>query len=179
MFPISLAASWQPAHKLELTAALATWLTDSGSLTEKLKGLSGQFNVQLLQHTQGLADEHEYRALGVTPQPVWIREVLLLVNQQPMVYARSILPVNQPAHSELHPLQLGTTPLGEVLFSRSHIHPGPIEIAQFPSCSAVAQLNQQLHGIAQPLWGRRRVFPVTDSAILVSEVFLSAAPCYA
>lgn len=179
MFPISLAAPWQPVHQLELSAAVATWLTDSGSLTEKLKGLPGLFQVQLLQHTEGFADDHEYRALQLAPQPVWIREVLLRVNQQAMVYARSILPVNQPTHSELHPLQLGTTPLGEVLFSRPHIHPGPIEIAQFPSSSAVAQLNQQLHGITQPLWGRRRVFPVTGSAILVSEVFLSAAPCYA
>ena len=179
MFPISLAAQWQAAHKLQLTSSLTTWLTDNGSLTEKLKQLPGTFHVQLLQQTKSFADDHEYDALGVAKQSVWIREVLLHVNQTPMVYARSILPVNQPPQSELHPVRLGTTPLGEVLFNHPHIAPKPIEVAHFSSTSPVAALNFKLHNKSRPLWGRRRVFPVTDSAILVSEVFLSPAPCYA
>lgn len=177
-FPIGLNATWQPPEALQLTQALEDWLLDAGSLTAKLKQVHPDFRVQVLAQEQQLAEPHEYRTLGIDVEPVTIREVLLYSNNVPWVFARSILPHQQlAAHAEM--THMGTNPLGEHLFQRDDIQPGVIEVAQFANSTPVAQLNHQLHHQAVSLWGRRRLFHLPETAILVAEVFLSSVPCYA
>lgn len=176
--PISLQAQWRLPHSESIPQPLLAWLTDAGSLTEKLKALPGDFQVQVLAETEAFADEHEYQAMGLAKQPVIIREVLLYCAEVPLVYARSIIPV-PPENTPAELTQLGNKPLGELLFNRHDIELGPIEIAEFTNNAPVCQLNQQLHGSNATLWGRRRSFHLPEQAILVAEVFLSKAPCYA
>lgn len=175
---ISLHAEWRLPHSENIAVHLSAWLTDSGSLTEKLKALPGDFQVQVLREDEAFADEHEYQAMGLLKQPVIIREVLLYCAAVPLVFARSIIPV-PPAGAAAELTQLGNKPLGELLFNRNDIELGPIEIAEFTGNAPVCLLNQQLHGNTTTLWGRRRCFRISEQAILVAEVFLSKAPCYA
>lgn len=176
--PISLQAQWRLPHSESIPKLLLAWLTDAGSLTEKLKALPGDFQVQVLAETEAFADEHEYQAMSLAKQPVIIREVLLYCAAVPLVYARSIIPI-PPENTPMELTQLGNKPLGELLFNRHDIELGPIEIAEFAHNASVSQLNQQLHGNNARIWGRRRCFHLPEQAILVAEVFLSKAPCYA
>lgn len=181
-FPIGLNATWQPPEAFQLTPALEEWLLDPGSLTAKLKQVHPNFRVEVLVQQEQLAEQHEYLRLGIEAEPVTIREVLLYSNNIPWVFARSILPHRQlTQHAEM--THMGTNPLGEHLFQRNDIQPGAIEVAQFANSTPVAQLNyqlhDQLHNQTASLWGRRRLFHLPETAILVAEVFLSPVPCYA
>lgn len=176
-FPIGTVADWRSVNATDLTADQSDWLLDAGSLTAKLKTLNNDFAVTVIGQTEGYAADCEYHALHMHHERIMIREVLLSLQGQPWVFARSIIPYQQlRANPEL--THLGDQPLGEHLFARKDTTAGPIEIAEFSALSGAGQLNQQLHQRVQSLWGRRRVFSVSGTRILVSEVFLSPTPCY-
>ncbi|RUO23391.1 chorismate--pyruvate lyase [Aliidiomarina iranensis] len=176
--PIPLNTTWQPVATCQAPRAVCSWLSDPGSLTEKLKTLRGEFSVHLLGQTEGLAQAHEYAALGIAEQPVLIREVILFSGKAPLVFARSIIPFRALAHDSEF-VQLGNNPLGERLFKSSDIQAGAIEAGQFSKDTPVAELDRLLQGDRIELWGRRRCFYLVETPILVAEVFLSNAPCYA
>lgn len=174
---ILLGSDWHPVDKCSAPPLVHSWLSDPGSLTEKLKHLPGEFRVHLINQEEAMAESSEYAALGIEPQRVVIREVVLYSDNKPMVFARSILPFQtQTENSEF--INLGSNPLGERLFHRADIEPGAIESALFPVMSNVGKLNIQLNGEKKPIWGRRRCFHRPNNSILVAEVFLSSAPCY-
>lgn len=178
MFPIGTVAKWQSPQSIHISTEVADWLLDSGSLTAKIKALHPEFSVSVLGQIEGTAEPCEYAALAMEPESVTIREVLLYSGDTALVFARSILPHQRlAANPEL--TCLGDQPLGEHLFTRTDTTPGPIEVAAFSAESGAGKLNQSLHHCAQELWGRRRVFDIAGTRILVSEVFLSASACYA
>jgi len=151
---------WQPYPQLQYripSPALKQWLRDRGSLTERLLAKSsGDFRVELLQQGWGRASIDEARALQVPPRHrVMIREVTLHGQQQPWVYARSILPAKSLERSLRHLKRLGTKPLGALLFSDPHLQRSAIEVKRTPRG-----------------WGRRSVFHLQGQPLLVSEIFL-------
>ncbi len=174
---ILLGSNWQSVNACQAPTSIYAWISDAGSLTEKLKSLPGEFKVEVLGQYQAMAEASEYAALNIEPQLVTIREVVLYSNAKPMVFARSILPF-QGLEKSSEFINLGSNPLGERLFNRTDIEAGDIQASQFPATSSVAQLNYRLSGTQMPLWGRRRCFHLPETPILVAEVFLSPAPCY-
>lgn len=152
--------------------ALKEWLLATGSLTQKLRSCCQHFEVKVLgEHlTTPLAGEcpHQHR--------VWVREVLLCLDGEPWVFARTLIPEVLTTFHQHNFKALGTRPLGELLFSSNDIVPGKIEVAEFESCSKLAQLATSLsQEVNTPLWGRRRYFNLANQDIIVSEIFLPAA----
>jgi len=158
----------QQEHRIR-PPALKDWLLDRGSLTERLVEASGgEFRVEVLRQQWGVADSGEARLLGLPlRQRALIREVILHGNNQPWVYARSILPAKSLQHSLRHLKRLGNKPLGAVLFGDPDMQRSNIEIA----CLNTQELPL---AIEQPAWGRRSVFFLHNQPLLVSEVFLPA-----
>lgn len=175
--PISLNSNWHPVEECRAPELIKAWLSDVGSLTEKLKALPGDFKVVVLGQQESFAEPNEYQFLGINTQPVTIREVVLYSDNKPMVFARSILPF-QDLKEDSEFANLGNNPLGERLFNRADIKAGIIQASAFSIDSGVAELNQRLGGAQMQLWGRRRCFHLPETSILVAEVFLSPAPCY-
>lgn len=176
-FPIGTVADWHTPNPTQLAPNRRDWLLDAGSLTAKLKAHHDSFSVTVIGQNEGYAEPCEYAALGFTSERVTIREVLLSLDGKPWVFARSILPhLRLRANPEL--THLGDQPLGEHLFTRTDTTAGPIQIGEFSATSGAGMLNSQLHHCSHSLWGRRRVFSVAGTQILVSEVFLSPTPCY-
>lgn len=178
-------AHWQAARALA-SATLQEWLLDPGSLTAKFKNHHPQFDVVLLQQAQKPCAEEEARFLALPPNaPTIVREVLLFSNQSPVVYARSVLPLNALSENDRALAELGTNPLGEHLFTMGGVKPGAIQITQCVEGSPISTLDSIIceasltSPLQSPLWARRRQFQLESGAILVAEVFLSAAPCYA
>jgi len=181
-FPVGMESHWNTPAAGQHPAALHNWLTDEGSLTEKLKALHSDFHVEVLGQEQMVAEPDEYQALNLPVETVTVREVLLWCNGTPWVFARSVMPQEHLKGKAKQVTGLGNKPLGEHLFTRKDVTPGTIEIAEFPVLSPVARLNRMLNGKSETLWGRRRPFFIGDTAILVAEVFLSPvaehASCY-
>ena len=148
-----------------------SWLLDSGSLTQRLKSMcSKHFRVKVLRHDWGIPSSSEQEFLQCHNEMASIREVLLLVDDYPAVFARSVLPASSLTGSNRELLNLGERPLGEFLFNQPSLKRGQIEIEELPA----KQFNPYLdhHYQDERAWGRRSQFYLNDKSISVCEVFL-------
>ncbi|NJM13556.1 MAG: chorismate lyase, partial [Synechococcaceae cyanobacterium SM1_2_3] len=96
---------------------LADWLLNSGSLTRRLRlHCQSRFQVRVLGQGWGRPMADEARALGLRLGAwAWIREVQLLGDGQPWVFARTLIPADTLRGRGRRLTRLGTRPLGEVL----------------------------------------------------------------
>jgi chorismate--pyruvate lyase len=102
-----------------------------------------------------------------------IRQVHLQCDNNTVVYARSVIPLETLSRRHRRLKYLGDKPLGEYLFASSRLERSIIEWTRL-------QPGTRLHRIAcgggneyhQPLWGRRSLFRIDEKPLLVSEFFL-------
>ena len=162
------------AHPHSLPRVLRAWLSDRGSLTRRLQARCAAFRVVPLTTGLGRPNPDEYALLGLAPGTrAYVREVMLLCNGVPVVFAHSVLP-----HASLRGgwngiTRLGSRSLGEALFSDHRIARQPLAYRQLrhnhPLFRAIA-LQQPL--TSHSLWARRSVFCLNHHPLLVTEVFL-------
>ncbi|WP_084404903.1 MULTISPECIES: chorismate--pyruvate lyase family protein [Aliagarivorans] len=157
---------------LELPSTIQPWLLDIGSLTARLKQCCDNFQVEILNQDYAEISADEQQALGVDG-PYWVREVLLKGNQQPWVYARSIVPQTSLDGEAAQILELNSQPLGELLFSHPDSERQELELALLPPHSLPDSLQVQ-----QRVWARRSRFLLASCPLLVSEVFLPDCPVF-
>ena len=173
---------WHPPSRLfpsDAPAGLSLWLFDAGSLTRRLRlACAGRFRVRVLGQGWARPDRDEARALKLRPEAwAWTREVHLLCDERPWVFARTLIPARTLRGRGRRLTQLGAKPLGAVLFADPRVRRGPVEIARIAA-------GQRLHrrafaGFAEPpdtIWGRRSIFLIDDNPLLVSEIFLPELP---
>ena len=127
------------------------WIRDDQSLTQKLKKKYQDFRVEVHKQEELEIYNHEINLLG-NEENFIVREVSLYGDNQPVVFARSVIPKNTQTDSIM---KIGNKPLGEILFTDPNIFREPIEIT-----------------FQNNIWGRRSVFVMNNSRILVSEFFL-------
>lgn len=165
---------WHPAQQLtraRLPADLRDWLLDRSSLTRRLRQCcAGRFAVRLLGQSWQRPLPNEALALGANPvRRALVREVLLLCDDTPWVYARTVIP-RTSLRGRLRRLScLGEAPLGAVLFADPHMTRGPVEVASIRPDQLAAPLAD-----GHTLWGRRSLFLLRRRPLLVTEVFLPA-----
>lgn len=162
---------------------LCDWLQDKGSLTERLRQCCQHFRVQLLNTAQVKLTTEQTAWLGV--ERAYCREVLLLCDEQPWVYASSLY---SPAALSAVPALggLGERALGELLFEHPLLTRSEFEFAQLtaPHWQQLVQEHTQLDG-QQPAvqagsavnlpWARRSLLATPQAGVLVSELFLPSA----
>ncbi len=150
-------------------------MLDAGSLTAKLIKLShGKFRVQVLQQVHLRASKSEALALGIDFGSLClIREVILRGEEQPWVFARSVLPLSSLTGPIRHLRKQRNRPLGAFLFSQPHLKRSPIALS-FISRHHAYVPDELLNDAA--VWGRRSIFWLHDKPLLVSEVFLPDFP---
>jgi len=171
---------WYFAHELRqgfLPTELAGWLLDPGSLTARLlQRCPGSFHVQVLSEVWCSPQHNEIRRLGMHERQMsFIREVYLCCGDQPLVFARTVIPRKTLSGKQKHLAGLGSKPLGAVLFTDPHMHRDEIEVAHLESREqlfhkAVAALADK----PATIWGRRSVFYLDNKPLLVNEIFLPA-----
>ena len=157
-----------------LPRSLRGWLNDKGSLTQRLKSRCAKFRVVPVATGLARPNGDEYALLGLAPDTrAYVRDVLLLCDEVPVVFAHSVLPYPSLRGEWNKISRLGSRPLGEALFSDHRIHRQPLAFRclhrNHPLFRSVA-----LHRApgADSLWGRRSVFCLNRQALLVTEVFL-------
>ena len=168
------------------------WLSDTGSLTQKIELTIGQkLEVKILSDCRQNLKYDESRIFLFKIRRCRIREVLLCINNTPLVMARSIIPIFSSSGSNQDILRLGKKPLGAVLFARNKNKPGKRnnfesrkkypcpknkairEIARLGKNSSIWQSSyKKYHDLPLNPWGRRTLYKLKGRPILVSEIFL-------
>jgi chorismate--pyruvate lyase len=159
---------------------MVAWLRDEGSLTRRVIQAcdQGQFRVRLLCQHWDTPRYSESRELHLRHgKTTLIREVELLCDGHPWVFARTLIPATSLRGSARRLMHLGEKPLGAVLFSDPNIHRGITQFARLQPkhalfTAATANLSRQ----PQNLWGRRTLFYIAGRPILVNEIFLPDIP---
>lgn len=144
------------------------WLFNEESLTKRLTELShGQFAVNVLLEEWQLLRKDEYQMLGVAATQLgWVREVLLLGQGEPWVYARSVAMQTDLNNPHYNLTNIGSKSLGSILFSDKSFHRTPLEFVRYPIELLPVDLAYS------DLLGRRSRFINQHVNIMVQEVFL-------
>ena len=175
------ATPWQPLEAWAPAArprALWAYLTETGSLTERLRSRDAGFQVRLLAHGHTTLSEEDTALLDAKPEEAgYLRQVYLCGgDQRPWVYARSL--TAGPSESWLK--ELGEQPLGDRVFANPRAERSPIVVAHLDTHNALhkealAHLSAQERArAAGPLWARRSRLTVEGAHILIYECFLPA-----
>jgi len=157
------------------TAGIREWLTRSGSLSEHLrKACPGAFRVTRLMQRRACVwpDERAVLDLAADGLPL-VREVLLLCDDIPVVFARSLAAARYLDGPWRALRGLGSRPLATMLFAEPHIARGALEFCRLDARKplyrrAAAAVNE----LPPDLWARRSVFRRDGAPLLVTEVFL-------
>jgi len=164
------------ARPHSLPRSLRHWLSDCGSLTQRLKARCTSFRVVPLATGMARANADEYALLGMVPgSRAYVREVMLLCDEVPVVFAHSVLPPAGLRGGWDGITRLGSRSLGEALFSDHRIERQPLAYRNVrrghPLYRSAA--GQQAATVSS-LWARRSVFCLNGHPLLVTEVFLPA-----
>ncbi|BBE08866.1 Probable chorismate pyruvate-lyase [Mycoavidus cysteinexigens] len=177
-------AQWRVLPRPLFSAAQKNWLTRGGSLTQRLQTL-GRVEVQVVREAVDFAWAGEAHCLKARArQRVWAREVLLLVEGEPFIAARSIapLPASRGVWADIR--QLHTRSLSELLYGgvikRSALASRPIGKGDplyhfIQRCFERAALRRDLTPplSAAPV-ARRSIFMHAGQPLLVTECMLAA-----
>lgn len=155
-----------------------SWLIDRGSLTQRLQSRSKRFNVRTLKLSRAKPQIDEAKILKIPQQQsALLREVLLLDQDLPLVFAHSVLPDKSMRGTWLGLRRLGNKPLGAALFSNPQVTRRSLEYKKINGQHALyRQATQYLEQPPRALWARRSVFELNSAfnrhVIMVTEVFL-------
>ncbi len=173
---------WHPRNRIRngwLSPAMQQWLLDDSSLTRRLQqNCPGRFRVEVLNQGWERPLLSEARALKIRPERrVLVRQVHLLCDDTPWVFARTVIPVTSLRGRQRRLRHLGNRPLGAFLFADPHMRRAPLEIVSIDAGQrlyhrAIAHSRHQDNTI----WGRRSVFYLEERPLLVSEIFLPDLP---
>jgi chorismate--pyruvate lyase len=178
-FPLGDSAQWRGISELPIPdPVLKNWLLHTGSLTERLQSHCQDFRVEVLAQSQQLATAEEYQQLDVPPggqcQNKWqVREVILHGDNQPWVFARSVIP---QVLCEQDFANLGDKPLGQLIFNDNRFTRLPFQLM----CMQPTNTWPKAYELpdTEQLWGRRSVFRYQQLSMMVAEIFLPQAPAY-
>lgn len=171
---------WAISHRWrrsQLPAVLIDWLLDTGSLTDRLKrACPGCFSVRVLDEGWQRPRLDEALTLNMPQATVgWVRQVQLLCDGEPWVFARTIVPATTLTGPQRQLAYLGDKPLGAFLFADPAMQRGPVELACIrPGQAMFSCATEGLARSPRQIWGRRSVFRVGGKPLLVAEVFLPA-----
>ncbi len=166
-------ANWSK-HLIGAPAGVRSWLTDRGSLAQRLRRRWADFGVQGMRQQVGHPFADEAYITGVSaPRTAWVREVILTCAGFPLVYAHSILPHASLVGGWKRLEFLGSSPLGASLFADVQVRRASLQYCRLgvrhPLYQmAVAKLDQP----PEFLWARRSQFWRGRRRIVVTEVFM-------
>ncbi|MCB1836507.1 MAG: chorismate lyase [Alcanivoracaceae bacterium] len=157
------ALRWWPLPVIQAPAEVRDWLADGGSLTRRLQRF-GTFRVVPQRQMIAAPRAEEAALLGLPGrQHALIREVSLYVNDQPVVFARSVLPLASLGGANRVLGHMARRSLGTELFRAPRA-----KRAQVWATQAVVP------GGVEPCWGRQSLFLKRGQPLLVAEFFLPA-----
>ena len=137
---------------------IRSWLLEDGPITDRIK-LKNKFKLKLLKDEVSNIDSSDEDFLGNISGCVKVREVILMADNVPKVFARSLIPEITIEHGLSKLGSLGSTPLGDILFEKEIFKKIEVLFSKFI-------VNKEI------FWGRKTKYSVKNLPISVMEVFL-------
>jgi len=169
---------WQPARRKQrqhIPRQLISWIFETPSLTRRMQQLcNGMFRVRVLCQQWQRPMFNERIMLGMRDGEYGVvRQVQLLCDQQPWIYARTVIPMRTLSGTQRRLAYLGDKPLGALLFADKSVYRGQMEVACITPGQSIHDIaTRDLREKNRPVWGRRSIFYRDARPLLVSEVFL-------
>lgn len=157
-----------------IAAGYAPWMRDHGSLTRRIQQRCTQFSVRNVCDILMTAAHDETALLGLPPkQKIYTREVFLLADNRPVVFAHSVVAPQQLRGAWQALQHLGNRPLGALLFAHPLVQRAPLHYrALKPNHPLYRRAIGTPDAPPQKLWARRSLFILHGAPLLVTEVFL-------
>lgn len=163
-FWLNPAIHWQPLDRLAAPDHVSDWLHDAGSLTRRLQR-HGRFSVLPTHQAIEVPRVEETRLLGLRArQRALIREVLLRLDGEPVVQARTVVPLSSLRGANRVLGHMARRSLGTELFRRPAARRPMVWGAVIPG-------NLITDGTTA--WGRQSLFIKRGKPLLVAEIFLA------
>lgn len=163
---------WSHQPIASLSECEVHWLFAPGSLTVKLKAL-GRYSLDLIDQRESLASAQETSQLNVPAGSlIWIREVLMRIDDRPCVTARSIAPTSALQDDWIALADYGAHPLGDILYHDATVARSPFECAILAQGDPLEVISGRFAKTDAPLRARRSRFLRNGSPLLISECFL-------
>lgn len=169
----------KPHSGPERASVLRQWLHAPGSLSRRLAALGHRFEVQTLRQGPARLHRNEIVELGALGRGrVWVREVILRVDGQALIWARSVSPRVALAGPWKALLGLGSRPLADLLFNEPRVTRSPLKMERLHLGGpmrrrmerqwAKANRSPALRGMTR---ARSSVFQKHGAPLRVMEVF--------
>ena len=152
---------WTTIESIEskVDASILSWLSESGPITNRIK-LSQEFELELLNDEIDEISKEEELFLNSVSETFRVRRVILLGNNTPVVYAKSVIPSSTIENGLSSLGKIGNAPLGDILFT-----PGVFTKLEMV-CASFLSKEKNIY------WGRKIKYSVNSEPISVMEVFL-------
>jgi chorismate--pyruvate lyase len=154
---------WLSVQYPPVPAAVSDWLMELGSMTRRFERHCGRVHVEPQRECFVTRDQLGEEAEHLPDSPrYWLREIVLLGDNQPWLLGRTVIPQETLTGPDLALVDLGTLPLGRYLFSSNELTRDYIHM-----------------GRQESLWARRSRLRLAGKPLLLTELFLPASPLYA
>ena len=152
---------WTSIESIEskVNTSILSWLSESGPITNRIK-LSQEFELELLNDEIDEISKEEELFLNSVSETFRVRRVILLGNNTPVVYAKSVIPSSTIENGLSSLGKIGNAPLGDILFT-----PGVFTKLEMV-CASFLSKEKNVY------WGRKIKYSVNSEPISVMEVFL-------
>ena len=137
---------------------IKSWLIEKGPITKRIKS-EESFKLNLIKDEISAVDDSEKKFLEESSDKIKVREVILMGNNIPRVYAKSLIPIRTIENGFSRLGELGTKPLGDILFEKEIFKKTDVVYAQFQDQDSI-------------FWGRKTKYIVKNMPLSVMEVFL-------
>ena len=150
--------SFEKMSILLVNENIKSWLIEKGPITKRIKS-EESFKLNLIKDEISAVDDSEKKFLEESSDKIKVREVILMGNNIPRVYAKSLIPIRTIENGFSRLGELGTKPLGDILFEKEIFKKTDVVYAQF-------QVQDSI------FWGRKTKYIVKNMPLSVMEVFL-------
>lgn len=156
---MNTSSGWSRQPPASLSELEIHWLFAPGSLTERLSAL-GEYSLEPVDQRHAAACAADASLLGVEPDsPIWVREVVMRLDAQPCVTARSIASAHA-LETQWKPLTgYGSLPLGHILYDDPAIVRAPFECALLMPDDPLDAISRRYARAAAPPRRRARDAP--------------------
>jgi chorismate--pyruvate lyase len=158
----------------DLPDAYAPWLRDHGSLTARIGQRCAKFSVQPVRSGYARIAFDESSVLNIPArQLAYSREVFLLADEQPVVFAHSACATKDLRGAWQAMRGLGNRSLGSLLFTHPLVARQPLHYQALRDTHPLyRRASRTLKNPPAVLYARRSLFTLYHAPLLVTEVFL-------
>lgn len=151
-----------------LVSGLRAWLTVPDSLTRQLVAVSQEFRVRVICQGQEASLCRAYSA----GHRVWVRDVLLELDGQPVIFAHTELSTAQRGPLTRWLARLGTRSLGSLLFTHPGFRRSAIHYCRLDRRHPLYRRAAAVAELPSTVWARRSCHVLAGQSVLVTEIYL-------